>query len=29
MKEYFPQDYKKLKQYVDAGRWFPAGSSME
>jgi alpha-mannosidase len=29
MKEYFPQDYKKLKQYVDDGRWFPAGSSME
>jgi alpha-mannosidase len=29
MKEYFPQDYKKVKQYVDAGRWFPAGSSME
>src|SRR6202167_5818746 len=29
MREYFPQDYKKVKQYVDAGRWFPAGSSME
>src|SRR5580693_7250831 len=29
MKEYFPQDYKKLKQYVDKGQWFPAGSSME
>ncbi len=29
MKEYFPQDYARLKQYVAAGRWFPAGSSME
>jgi len=29
MKEYFPADYAKLKAYVDAGRWFPAGSSME
>src|SRR3954469_21512264 len=29
MKEYFPADYEKLKQYVAAGRWFPAGSSME
>lgn len=29
MKEYFPVDYEKLKQYVAAGRWFPAGSSME
>jgi alpha-mannosidase len=29
MKEYWPQDYAKLKQYVAAGRWFPAGSSME
>jgi alpha-mannosidase len=29
MKEYFPSDYAKLKQYVGAGRWFPAGSSME
>ena len=29
MKEYFPTDYEKLKQYVAAGRWFPAGSSME
>ncbi len=29
MKEYFPSDYAKLKQYVAAGRWFPAGSSME
>jgi alpha-mannosidase len=29
MKEYWPDDYAKLKQYVAAGRWFPAGSSME
>jgi alpha-mannosidase len=29
MKEYFPEDFAKLKQYVNAGRWFPAGSSME
>lgn len=29
MKEYFPSDYAKVKQYVAAGRWFPAGSSME
>jgi len=28
-KEYFPQDYLKLKKYVAAGRWFPAGSSVE
>jgi alpha-mannosidase len=29
MKEYFPADYAKMKQYVAAGRWFPAGSSVE
>ncbi|WP_317890412.1 glycoside hydrolase family 38 N-terminal domain-containing protein [Granulicella paludicola] len=29
MKEYYPADYEKVKQYVAAGRWFPAGSSME
>ena len=29
MKEYFPTDYQKMKQYVAAGRWFPAGSSVE
>lgn len=29
MKEYYPEDYAKLKQYVAAGRWFPSGSSME
>ena len=29
MKEYFPADFAKLKKYVDDGRWFPAGSSVE
>ncbi|MGA2859975.1 MAG: glycoside hydrolase family 38 C-terminal domain-containing protein, partial [Candidatus Sulfotelmatobacter sp.] len=29
MKEYFPDDFAKVKQYVDEGKWFPAGSSME
>jgi alpha-mannosidase len=29
MKEYFPSDYARLKQYVGAGRWYPAGSSVE
>src|SRR5215469_7560294 len=29
MKEYFPTDFAKLRQYVAAGRWYPAGSSME
>ena len=29
MKEYFPSDYAKVKQYVASGQWFPAGSSME
>ena len=29
MKEYFPDDFARLKQYVNQGRWFPAGSSME
>ena len=29
MKEYYPADFEKLKQYVAAGRWFPAGSSVE
>jgi len=29
MKEYFPADVVRLKSYVDEGRWFPAGSSME
>jgi alpha-mannosidase len=29
MKEYYPQEYEKVKKLVAAGRWFPAGSSME
>ena len=29
MKEYYPADFAKLKEYVRLGRWFPAGSSME
>jgi alpha-mannosidase len=29
MKEYFPADFAKLKKYVDEGRWYPAGSSVE
>ena len=29
MKEYYPADFGKLKGYVAAGRWFPAGSSIE
>jgi len=29
MKEYFPADFARLKKYVNEGRWFPAGSSVE
>ena len=29
MKEYYPADFERLKQYVAAGRWHPAGSSVE
>src|SRR5207245_11144915 len=29
MKEYYPAEFAKLTGYVRAGRWFPAGSSME
>jgi alpha-mannosidase len=29
MKEYYPADFARLQKYVDEGRWFPAGSSME
>jgi alpha-mannosidase len=28
-KEYYPAEFEKLKKYVEAGRWFPAGSSVE
>ena len=26
MKEYYPEEYERLKQYIAAGRWKPAGS---
>ena len=29
MKEYYPEDYEKIKGYIAAGRWFPAGSSVD
>jgi alpha-mannosidase len=29
MKEYWPEDYARVKHYAAAGRWFPAGSSVE
>lgn len=29
MKEYYPAEFAKVKEYVSAGRWFPSGSSME
>jgi alpha-mannosidase len=29
MKEYYPEDYAKVKSYVAAGRWMPAGSSVD
>src|SRR6059036_865072 len=29
MKQYYPADYETLRKYVQAGRWFPAGSAME
>jgi len=29
MKEYYPTDYARMTRYVAAGRWFPAGSSVE
>src|SRR5512137_2861498 len=29
MKEYYPEAYKKVLEYVAAGRWYPSGSSME
>lgn len=29
MKEYYPEQYEKLKGYVAAGRWFPCGSSVD
>jgi alpha-mannosidase len=29
MKEYYPEEYKKVKEYVKAGRWYPGGSSVD
>jgi len=29
MKEYYPDEFEKVKKYVKEGKWFPAGSSME
>ena len=29
MQEYYPDDFVTLKRYVAAGRWFPAGSSVD
>ncbi len=29
IKEYYPEDYAKLKKYIAQGRWFTGGSSVE
>src|SRR5689334_7284067 len=29
MREYYPAEYAKLKEYIKAGRWFPCGSSVD
>lgn len=29
MKDYFPEDYQRLKKYVAEGRWVPSGSSVD
>lgn len=29
IKEYYPEEYAKLKKYVDEGRWHPAGACYE
>jgi alpha-mannosidase len=29
MKEYFPDDYARMKGFVASGQWYPAGSSVE
>jgi alpha-mannosidase len=29
MKEYYPEEYAKVKEYVAQGRWVPAGSSVD
>jgi alpha-mannosidase len=29
IREYYPDDYAKMKKYIADGRWYPAGSSIE
>lgn len=29
MKEYYPDDYARMKEYIAKGNWYPAGSSVE
>jgi alpha-mannosidase len=29
MKEYYPEEFERVKKYAAAGRWFPSGASME
>ncbi len=29
MRDYYPADFERLKGYIKAGRWFPAGSSVD
>mgnify|MGYP005848082915 CR=1 FL=1 len=29
MKEYYPEQFERVKKYIIEGRWFPCGSSME
>ena len=29
MKEYYPEEYAKMKTYIEAGRWYPNGSSAD
>jgi alpha-mannosidase len=29
MKEYYPADYARMKQYIGQDRWYPAGASVE
>jgi alpha-mannosidase len=29
MKEYYPELYKKVKYYIDQGRWYVSGSSVD
>ena len=29
MKEYYPEHYKKVKEYIKQGRWFVSGSSVD